>query len=167
MSDALRDTRLCLTFSSTAAIEAAVRGIPTRIITDLGIHENLGNHFFMGSGMLASFADVRPDMEHVLDRDWRAANVVAAVDRLPDLTARCDALLSRQAQEGRALPPPYPTSFGRSDAYERFLSSSVGWAAVAQFGTRPGKPLRALRRFLGPTDAWVRAGLRAFGRIRR
>ena len=44
-----------ITVSSTAAMEAMAMGVSTRIVTDLGVNETLGNHYFLGSGTLADF----------------------------------------------------------------------------------------------------------------
>ncbi len=44
-----------ITVSSTAALEAMAMGVSTRIVTDLGVNETLGNHYFVASGALADF----------------------------------------------------------------------------------------------------------------
>ncbi|GAA0405059.1 DUF6716 putative glycosyltransferase [Streptomyces luteireticuli] len=55
MGEVLDRTDLLVTVSSTAALEALHRGVPTAVLTDLGIREQLGNHHFLGSGCLASW----------------------------------------------------------------------------------------------------------------
>ncbi|MCX5194835.1 hypothetical protein OOK31_13155 [Streptomyces sp. NBC_00249] len=55
MGEVLDTADLLVTVSSTAALESLHRGIPTAVLTDLGIRETLGNHHFLGSGCLTSW----------------------------------------------------------------------------------------------------------------
>ncbi|WP_444547752.1 DUF6716 putative glycosyltransferase, partial [Streptomyces fradiae] len=55
MGRVLDVTDLLVTVSSTAALEALHRGVPTAVLTDLGVREALGNHHFIGSGLLTSW----------------------------------------------------------------------------------------------------------------
>ncbi|MFJ8646323.1 DUF6716 putative glycosyltransferase [Streptomyces sp. NPDC093546] len=55
MGEVLDRTDLLVTVSSTAALEALHRRIPTAVLTDLGVREVLGNHHFLGSGLLTSW----------------------------------------------------------------------------------------------------------------
>ncbi|WP_323378749.1 DUF6716 putative glycosyltransferase [Streptomyces smaragdinus] len=55
MGELLDRTDLLVTVSSTAALESLHRSIPTAVLTDLGIREPLGNHYFLGSGCYASW----------------------------------------------------------------------------------------------------------------
>jgi len=50
-----------ITVSSTAALEAMALGVSTRIVTDLGVNETLGNHYFVASGALADFEAIVRD----------------------------------------------------------------------------------------------------------
>jgi hypothetical protein len=58
MGKVLNRTDLLVTVSSTAAVEAIHRGIPTALLTDFGVRESLGNTYFIGSGCLASFDEL-------------------------------------------------------------------------------------------------------------
>ncbi|MFI7092031.1 DUF6716 putative glycosyltransferase [Streptomyces lydicus] len=110
MGEVLDRTDLLVTVSSTAALESLHRGIPTAVLTDLGVRETLGNHHFLGSGCLASWDELdaghRPDP----DPDWLARQGVAAdgdYERAFDVARdRVTAL-----REAPALPPltPYYT----------------------------------------------------------
>ncbi|WP_344570252.1 DUF6716 putative glycosyltransferase [Streptomyces axinellae] len=100
---------LLVTVSSTAALESLHRGVPTAVLTDLGIREALGNHYFTGSGCLASWDQLddgllpRADEKWVLRQGARAREPFAAArGRVAELTARA-------ATDG--LPPlaPYYT----------------------------------------------------------
>ncbi|MEU1277733.1 DUF6716 putative glycosyltransferase [Streptomyces sp. NPDC005805] len=78
MGEVLDRTDLLVTVSSTAALEALHRRIPTAVLTDLGVREVLGNHHFLGSGLLASWdlldGGHRPEPDPV----WLARQGVAA-----------------------------------------------------------------------------------------
>ncbi|MEU1347349.1 DUF6716 putative glycosyltransferase [Streptomyces sp. NPDC005795] len=105
MGEVLDRTDLLVTVSSTAALESLHRRIPTAVLTDLGVRETLGNHHFIGSGLLTSWdhldggAHPRPDAAWLAGQgvaadgtyatayDTARARVTAllAQDRLPDL----------------------------------------------------------------------------------
>ena len=70
MGEVLSRTDLLVTVSSTAAVEAIHRGIPTAILTDFGIRESLGNAHFLGSGCLAAFDDLDAGAHPVADGRW-------------------------------------------------------------------------------------------------
>ncbi|MFF4716852.1 DUF6716 putative glycosyltransferase [Streptomyces eurythermus] len=78
MGEVLDRTDLLVTVSSTAALEALHRRIPTAVLTDLGVREVLGNHHFTGSGCLASWNQLDAGHRPVPDEDWVARQGVAA-----------------------------------------------------------------------------------------
>lgn len=78
MGEVLDRTDLLVTVSSTAALEALHRRIPTAVLTDLGIREALGNHHFLGSGCLASWDELDAGRQPVADPAWCARQGVAA-----------------------------------------------------------------------------------------
>ena len=88
MGEVLDRTDLLVTVSSTAALESLHRGIPTAILTDLGIREPLGNHHFLGSGCLASWDELDDGHLPKADPDWTASHGVASADPYADLRAR-------------------------------------------------------------------------------
>ncbi|MCX4527675.1 hypothetical protein OG982_18655 [Streptomyces sp. NBC_01551] len=77
MGEVLDGTDLLVTVSSTAALESLHRGIPTAVLTDLGIREALGNHHFLGSGCLASWDQLDAGLLPQGDPQWLAAQGVA------------------------------------------------------------------------------------------
>ncbi|GLX39285.1 hypothetical protein Sros01_53580 [Streptomyces roseochromogenus] len=79
MGEVLDGTDLLVTVSSTAALESLHRGIPTAVLTDLGIREALGNHHFLGSGCLASWDQLDEGLLPGGDPAWLAAHGVAPV----------------------------------------------------------------------------------------
>jgi hypothetical protein len=78
MGEVLDRTDLMVTVSSTAALESLHRGIPTAVLTDLGIRESLGNHHFLGSGCLASWDELDAGHRPEPDPSWLARQGVAA-----------------------------------------------------------------------------------------
>ncbi|MFE1860765.1 DUF6716 putative glycosyltransferase [Streptomyces anandii] len=78
MGEVLDRTDLLVTVSSTAALEALHRRVPTAVLTDLGVREALGNHHFVGSGCLASWDQLDAGHEPEPDARWVARQGVAA-----------------------------------------------------------------------------------------
>ena len=71
----LRNCSCAITVSSTAAIEAMAMGVSTRIVSDIGINETIGNHYFVGSGVIKSMHDIADDPFTVLhDMAWVEKN---------------------------------------------------------------------------------------------
>ncbi|WP_344090627.1 DUF6716 putative glycosyltransferase, partial [Streptomyces stramineus] len=125
MGDVLDRTDLLVTVSSTAALEALHRAIPTAVLTDLGIREGLGNHHFLGSGCLASWDRLDAGHLPVPDPGWTARHGVAPDGPYAHGTAfdaarrRVAALAARPG-----LPPlaPYYTARTAPGYLPRFLA---------------------------------------------
>ncbi|NSC23514.1 hypothetical protein FM076_21105 [Streptomyces albus subsp. chlorinus] len=86
---------LLVTVSSTAALESLHRSVPTAVLTDLGVREALGNHYFTGSGCLASWDQLDDGLLPEADETWALRQGVrggtgfdAARRRVADLAAR-------------------------------------------------------------------------------
>ncbi|WP_432085617.1 DUF6716 putative glycosyltransferase [Streptomyces sp. bgisy095] len=111
MGEVLDRTDLLVTVSSTAALEALHRRIPTAILTDLGVREALGNHHFVGSGLLTSFDRLDEGGAPTPDETWLARQGVASdgsyAEAFDAARDRVGALLARPG-----LPPisPYYTA---------------------------------------------------------
>jgi len=120
MGEVLGRTDLLVTVSSTAAVEAIHRGVPTAVLTDFGIRETLGNAYFLGSGCLACFDDLDAGVAPVADARWARRNGLgASVDQLP---ARVAELLAAGPQ-----PPVVPFySAGNAGAMLPGLLASYG-----------------------------------------
>lgn len=151
MSDALDRTALLVTVSSTAAVEAIHRGIPTAVLTDFGIREELGNHFFAGAGCYASFDELDDGARPTADPDWAQRHGVIGL---------ASGALAQRVEQLRAerLPPVRPYfSARRSPVYlERLLREhgldSHGRAAAS--GSR-GRLATAVARKLYRVGAGV------------
>ncbi|MER7622565.1 DUF6716 putative glycosyltransferase [Streptomyces sp. NPDC126503] len=111
MGEILDRTDLLVTVSSTAALEALHRRVPTAILTDLGVREALGNHHFVGSGLLTSFDRLDKGAVPEPDGTWLARQGVASDS---PYEAAFDAARERVAEllARPSLPPitPYYTA---------------------------------------------------------
>ncbi|WP_184491299.1 DUF6716 putative glycosyltransferase [Streptomyces sp. I6] len=107
MGEVLDRTDLLVTVSSTAALEALHRRVPTAILTDLGVREALGNHHFLGSGLLTSWDRLDAGHRPEPDGEWLARQGVAAdgtYEKAFDAARERVAGLLRQPE----LPPVAP-----------------------------------------------------------
>lgn len=106
---------LAVTVSSTVAVEAMSRGVPTRIVSDFGISEALGTSYFVGSGCFATMAELSPDLVDVARPEWMRARSGAEADPESALN-QCATLLKSQDQLGVALSlRPLIPAYGSSD----------------------------------------------------
>ncbi|MGW1374990.1 DUF6716 putative glycosyltransferase [Streptomyces sp. NPDC002446] len=107
MGEVLDRTDLLVTVSSTAALESLHRGIPTAVLTDLGVREVLGNHHFLGSGCLASWDELDAGHLPQPDKDWLTRQGVAADG---EYEKAFDAARARvtELREADRLPPVTP-----------------------------------------------------------
>lgn len=70
MADHLARARGLVTVSSTAAIEALARGVPSLILTDFGIRPALINTVFYGSGLFGTLDDLRAGRFYDASEEW-------------------------------------------------------------------------------------------------
>lgn len=150
MGDALQESDLLVTVSSTAALEAMYAGVATVLLTDFGVRESLGNAYFVGSGCLASFDEVDAGAAPRVDPGWALRHGVGGAAR-DGLRQRVVDLL---AAEPGPLRPYYTTS--RSPAYLPRLLASYGLAG-------DGRALGALAA-RGPAGRLVRRAVRGTAR---
>ena len=136
----LRKCGCAITVSSTAALESMAMGISTRIVSDLGVTETLGNHFFADSGAIANFAAIRDNPFEVLhDNSW-----LQAQGWNPNGDDRfIEALASRL----QTTPTPLatndlgPTSWG-SEAWQRTALGNGGRRMLSSGGARSSQRKR-------------------------
>ncbi|WP_206543758.1 DUF6716 putative glycosyltransferase, partial [Aeromonas veronii] len=101
----LSRTALCLTISSTVAIEALARGIPTVIISDFGVRRDIHTASFVGSGCLATIDQVIAGYQPKPNQEWLDDYV-----KIPDVDAfkiRLNDLIS-QKRAGLLPQREYP-----------------------------------------------------------
>ncbi|GAA1914779.1 hypothetical protein GCM10009716_25290 [Streptomyces sodiiphilus] len=118
MGEVLDRTDLLVTVSSTAAVEAIHRGIPTAILTDFGVREAHGNHYFLRSGCLASWAELDAGLVPTASPEWARRHGVGLGDPYRAARDRLAALRS-----AGALPPlrPYYTQERAGDYLAQLL----------------------------------------------
>lgn len=144
-------TDLLVTVSSTAAVEAIHRGIPTAVLTDFGIRESLGNAHFLASGCLASFDELDAGAAPAPDPRWARRNGLGvSVDQLP---ARVAELLA-----AGPLPPLRPF-------YHRGNAGALLPGLLANYGVAlDGSPLTAGEGIPSVLRTAVRSGARSMYR---
>ncbi|WP_101653381.1 DUF6716 putative glycosyltransferase [Brevibacterium ihuae] len=136
-----------VTVSSTAALEAIDRGLPTLILDDFGVSEKMLNLAFEDSGIIGSLADMVDGRIGFPTRDWLRQNyfqepnteLVDAVtllavrsreEQLPDLrrAARVQDLRRVRAELRTMAPAPVVTAYravaNRARAAGRWLKES-------------------------------------------
>ncbi|MET7871765.1 DUF6716 putative glycosyltransferase [Streptomyces cyaneofuscatus] len=110
MGEVLDRTDLLVTVSSTAALESLHRRIPTAVLTDLGVREPLGNHHFVGSGLLTSWDRLDGGYRPRPDGRWLSGQGVAADGSYSAAYDTARAKVAELLADGQ-LPPlaPYYT----------------------------------------------------------
>ncbi|MGW7314619.1 DUF6716 putative glycosyltransferase [Streptomyces sp. NPDC054854] len=106
MSETLDRTDLLVTVSSTAALESMHRGMPTAILSDLGVREVHGNHYFAASGCVTDWTAIDEGAAPLAHESWTTDQGIRALDPYGELRTRIDELW------GIPLPPitPYYTA---------------------------------------------------------
>ncbi|MEY9835307.1 hypothetical protein ABH941_000518 [Streptacidiphilus sp. EB103A] len=122
MSEVLDRTDLLVTVSSTAALESLHRSIPTAVLTDFGVREPLGNHYFIGSGCLASWDELDTGIVPVPDQRWLRRHGVLSDEPYRALRERISEL--RGLPEMPSLVPYYSES--RASGYQPALLRRYG-----------------------------------------
>jgi hypothetical protein len=145
MGAVLDRTDLLVTVSSTAAMESVQRSIPTAILSDYGVREAHGNHFFIASGLLTTWDALDAGELPVAHPAWTARHGIGRGD--PYLTARERLAKLRAAGP---LPPlrPYYTA-ERGGDYLRLLIGRRGIGVDGRPVPSAGPGARpAMRRWL-------------------
>ncbi|MEU6087617.1 DUF6716 putative glycosyltransferase [Streptomyces sp. NPDC047085] len=112
MGEVLDRTDLLVTVSSTAALEALHRRVPTVVLTDLGVREVLGNHHFTGSGCLASWDQLDAGHRPAPNEEWVARQGVAADGSYATAFDAARERIAKLLDRPGGLPPlnPYYTT---------------------------------------------------------
>lgn len=83
ISSLLDQIDLLMTVSSTAALEAVGAGVRTAFVSDLGVHERLGNQIALGSGLLRTMDQLIADDLGVVSTLWLDDYFVGTDGRTP------------------------------------------------------------------------------------
>ncbi|MFJ6214296.1 DUF6716 putative glycosyltransferase [Streptomyces sp. NPDC092296] len=150
MGELLDRIDLMVTVSSTAALESLRRGIPTAVLSDAGVREPLGNHYFTGSGCITSWEQLDAGVLPTADQDWLRDQGVLDPAPYEELRKRVAELRALPA-----LPPPAPYyTPGNAPAYLP--------GVLARYGLAPdGTPLPTAARTPGDDSGPRRAVRRA------
>jgi hypothetical protein len=130
----LKQCGCAITVSSTAAMEAMAMGVSTRIVSDLGVNESLGNHYFLESGAVADFdAIVRDPFTPHHSREW-----LERQGHRRDGAQRFIAALSRLLEhppQGHPTAEPGPAGWG-SQAWQSYALAKGGRRMLTSAGAR-------------------------------
>jgi len=139
----LEETDLVVAVSSTAVIEALAAGVRAAVLTDVGVAETLGNHFFLGSGLLCSMTDLIADRVPGLNPEWALDNGLDPAVDFGALGSKVSRLLELHPPAAASLP--WAACFydsERSGAIEESWMASAlnpGWRPSYQNGSN-GSP---------------------------
>ncbi len=130
-SQYLDEVDLVVAVSSTAVMEAMAAGVRGAVLTDVGIAETLGNHFFMGSGLMCSVEDLIADRLPRLNSDWAKENGLDPEAESVAIGRRIAQLLQRRTETQAQLPwaPCYYDSTRSGAIDDAWLTSelNLGW----------------------------------------
>jgi hypothetical protein len=172
MGEVLDRTDLLVTVSSTAALESMHRNIPTAILTDFGVREAHGNHYFIHSGCLASWDDLDAGARPRPDPAWAAAQGIGKSDPYAAARARVAALrasgplpalrpyyspqragiylgglLERNGFDEKGRPLPAPLGIGGSGRVQKAVRRVARRSAKAAYRVGYQRVAPALRRW--------------------
>lgn len=88
VADVFECADLCITVSSTVAMECLALGIPAALISDFGYKFDLGNGHYLGSGLETSLDDIIADKIPAVNLNWAARHLV-------EIEGHVDALMAR------------------------------------------------------------------------
>ncbi len=137
VSSQLPTTDLLLTMSSTVCLEALEAGCRVALPLDLGVHEELGNRAFLGSGLLRTFDQITADDLGTPDPAWQA-------DYEPAESAEPAAIIGDRIEQllGSGLRPADAV---RRSRHRRTGSRSSGAAVARSRRTNRGGALTGWR----------------------
>lgn len=131
LGNLLPEVDLLVTISSTAAVEALAQGVRVLIPTDFGIAETLGNHVFVGSGLMGPLDRIDDAFAAEANPAWLAANGLGEADRIETVLDAMECKLAAQVALGQALPcrPVYYDSERAPYVWNRVFSDRLKAAA--------------------------------------
>ena len=103
LSDYFEQVDLVISISSTATFEALAHGTAAGILSDFGVKESLGNHYFVGSGLITSLQRLEDHDYPNPNLDWFRRNGWGPDDTIANLTARFTGLVQKQEKIGQRL----------------------------------------------------------------
>ena len=122
----IAESKLVLSVSSTALVEALACGCPTLAISDFGIDEDYGVSYFVGSGISGLLENLNLEEPPIVSAEWMLENVGN-----PD--HRTAALAARMAQD---LAAHREQAWPASSIHPFYGSATFYRTATAKFGAR-------------------------------
>lgn len=137
MSNVLTPRSALVTVSSTAALESLDRGLPTMILSDFGVNEQMINEVFRGSNILGSMQDLEALSFAVSTKAWLRENYFHRMDGSFNESM---AILASQARKGRLTTNPEVLALIRNPPMRQRLRTVLPTPVV--------RMLQKIRRFL-------------------
>lgn len=138
---------LCLTVSSTVAVEALYAGIPTIIVNDFGAHDDYGLQYFYGSGLLRNFAQIDPENVPAPNQAWLDEYTHDPAGRITALVEEAIAA----ARGGDTVSGPRNGEAQHSRGFFDYLSRSSSLRSIAarEFQARKSPVRSFLKKLRG------------------
>ena len=130
----LKQCGCAITVSSTAAMEAMALGVSTRVVSDLGVNESLGNHYFLESGAVRAFEAIRDDPftpRH--ERTWLERQGYRHDGAQRFVEALCQRL--ETPPQGESVMESGPPGWG-SQAWQSYAMAKGGRRMLSSAGSR-------------------------------
>lgn len=137
MSNALTPCSALVTVSSTAALESLDRGLPTMILSDFGVNEQMINEVFRGSNILGTMDELEALNFPVPAKAWLRENYF---HRMDGSVHESMAILAYQARQGRLVTDAEILALVRNQPMRQRLRTALPTPVV--------RILQKIRRFL-------------------
>jgi len=143
----------CLTISSTVAVEAIHAGVPTSILTDFGVHDDLGVQFFFKSDLACTFEALDFKRSNKPNQKWLALHVTDPNKTIKDLVRKVFSKTSenraRKIQYRNTTPFYFSTDF-RNHLKAKYTNDFIGKRSYKNQTLPPylAKLLEILKRLL-------------------
>ena len=137
MSNALTPCSALVTVSSTAALESLDRGLPTMILSDFGVNEQMINEVFRGSNILGTMDELEALNFPVPAKAWLRENYF---HRMDGSFHESMAILAYQARQGRLVTDAEILALVRNQPMRQRLRTALPTPVV--------RILQKIRRFL-------------------
>jgi hypothetical protein len=151
-------SKLVLSVSSTALVEALACGCPSVAIADFGIDEDYGVSYFAGSGISRLLENLDPENPPVVSQEWMRENVGNPDLRVVELVARMRTDLAAHRLAPRPASPIHP--YYGSETFYRHAVERFGHRKAISRGYRNGNGLVLAKHVLNIVTKRVRV----FGR---
>lgn len=149
---------LLVSVSSTAVLEGIAHGVPGAILSDVGLKESLGNHFFIDSGLITTMDALIANQWPRPNREWLEDNGFHPED---DLDALLQPVCARLSKDGvgiadLSLPPTYYDQHTAPYIFETRLPFKAKLRAPKPEKGMAGRAFRKTRKLVTNPSDFVR-----------